>query len=149
MVVTIRSLAKLVGKEIATGLDDGSIYVWDVQDGRKIRQVMLNSSPQGPISCLNWIGEDQKSQIANSENQKELDVEFDVERYLPRVKAIGRKYLSQVIVSKTGSDTIKLNDDSLGERRTLGGNAGKTQAVDMVFVGSESGHLELRYVLCL
>lgn len=30
----------------------------DVQDGRKIRQVMLNSFPQGPISCLNWIGED-------------------------------------------------------------------------------------------
>jgi hypothetical protein len=32
--------------------------VLDVQDGRKIRQVMLNSLPQGPISCLNWIGED-------------------------------------------------------------------------------------------
>ena len=30
----------------------------DVQDGRKIRHVMLNSLPQGPISCLNWIGED-------------------------------------------------------------------------------------------
>jgi WD40 repeat protein len=55
-----------VGKTIATGLDDGSVYVWDVQDGRKIRQVMLNSSPQGPISCLNWIGEDTTSAFASS-----------------------------------------------------------------------------------
>lgn len=47
-----------VGKVIATGMDDGSVYVWDVQDGRRIRQVMLCSVPQGPISCLNWIGED-------------------------------------------------------------------------------------------
>ena len=39
-------------------MDDGSVYVWDVQDGRRIRQVMLASVPQGPISCLNWIGED-------------------------------------------------------------------------------------------
>src|SRR4051794_19193055 len=93
MVLAIPTHANPVGKEIATGLDDGSIYVWDVQDGRKIRQVMLNSTPQGPISCLNWIGEDQRSQIATSEKEKELDVEFEVERYLPRVKAIGRKFV--------------------------------------------------------
>lgn len=43
---------------IATGLDDGSVYIWDVQDGRRIRKVMLNSTPQGPISCLTWKGED-------------------------------------------------------------------------------------------
>lgn len=55
-----------VGKTIATGLDDGSVYVWDVQDGRKIRQVMLNSFPQGPISCLNWIAEDTSSSFAGS-----------------------------------------------------------------------------------
>jgi WD40 repeat protein len=54
------------GKTMATGLDDGSVYVWDVQDGRKIRQVMLNSLPQGPISCLNWIGEDTDSAFAGS-----------------------------------------------------------------------------------
>ncbi len=47
-----------IGKVIATGLDDGSVFVLDVQDGRKIHEVMLNSLPQGPISCLNWIGED-------------------------------------------------------------------------------------------
>ena len=58
MVHRSRSLSKELGKVIATGLDDGSVYVWDVQDGRKVRQVMLNSLPQGPISCLNWIGED-------------------------------------------------------------------------------------------
>ena len=34
------------------------MYVWDVQDGWRIRQVVLASVPQGPISCLNWIGED-------------------------------------------------------------------------------------------
>lgn len=34
------------------------MFVLDVQDGRKLRQVMLNSLPQGPISCLNWIAED-------------------------------------------------------------------------------------------
>lgn len=52
---------------------------------------MLNSTPQGKISCLNWIGEDQRAQNAKEEKEKELDVEFEVERYLPRVKAIGRK----------------------------------------------------------
>ena len=46
------------GKCIATGLDDGSVSVWDVQDGRKIRQVTLNSLPHGSISCLSWMAED-------------------------------------------------------------------------------------------
>jgi WD40 repeat protein len=48
----------IIGKLLATGLDDGSVYVWDVQNGRQIRQVTLAALPQGPISCLSWIGED-------------------------------------------------------------------------------------------
>jgi hypothetical protein len=51
---------------IATGMDDGSVYVWDVQDGRRIRQVMLASVPQGPISCLNWIGEDTEATVVDA-----------------------------------------------------------------------------------
>jgi hypothetical protein len=47
-----------IGRCIATGLNDGSVYTWDVQDGRKIRQVMLDSQPQGSLSCLTWIAED-------------------------------------------------------------------------------------------
>jgi len=46
------------GKCVATGLDDGSVSVWDVQDGRKIRQVTLNYLPHGSISCLSWMAED-------------------------------------------------------------------------------------------
>jgi WD40 repeat protein len=49
------------GKLLATGLDDGSVYLWDFQDGRRIRQAILASLPQGPISCLSWIGEDPES----------------------------------------------------------------------------------------
>jgi hypothetical protein len=86
------------GKAIATGLDDGSVYVWDVQDARKTHQVMLNSLPQGPISCLNWIGEELGLRNNNLDNRApgrnpalELDVEFEVEQYLPRIKAIARK----------------------------------------------------------
>ena len=102
---------------------------------------MLNSSPQGNISCLNWIVEDQKSGQTASERDKELDVEFKVEKYLPRVKAIGRKYLNWRMMFN-GSDIINLNDDPSGS----GEDDGKRQAVDMVFVGSQSGHLELRYI---
>ena len=47
-----------IGKQLVTGLDDGSAYVWDVQDGRRIRQVTLAALPQGPISYLSWTGED-------------------------------------------------------------------------------------------
>lgn len=72
--------------------------MWDVEDARKTHQVMLNSLPQGPISCLNWIGEDlevgrnSRDRAAGNRNQTEdLDVDFEVERYLPRVKAIARK----------------------------------------------------------
>src|ERR1700737_5022769 len=98
---TVLSPAILMeGKVIATGMDDGSVYVWDVQDGRKIRQVMLNSVPRGPISCLNWIGEDPNSAFVGPKKVchtswliKDLDVDFDVTQYFPRVKAIGRKYL--------------------------------------------------------
>jgi hypothetical protein len=39
---------------------------------------------------------------------------------------------------------VKLSHDLFGEGENGGGSTGKTQAVDMVFVGSESGHLELR-----
>ena len=42
------------------------MYVWDVQDGRKIRQVILSSVSQGPISCLNWIGEDIEATAADT-----------------------------------------------------------------------------------
>jgi hypothetical protein len=72
--------------------------VWDVQEARKTHQVMLNSLPQGPISCLNWIGEElgfgnnKLDPGAPGRNQaQDLDVDFEVEQYLPRVKAIARK----------------------------------------------------------
>jgi hypothetical protein len=72
--------------------------VWDVEDARKTHQVMLNSLPQGPISCLNWIGEDlevgmnsREWATGNRSQTEDLDVDFEVERYLPRVKAIARK----------------------------------------------------------
>jgi len=93
------SRSKSIGRILATGLDDGSIYVWDVQGGRKVRQVMLNFTLQGPISCLNWIGEDQGSAVGNPGGRKDLDVEFEVESYLPLIKAISRKFLSHVNVS--------------------------------------------------
>ena len=91
------------GKVIATGLDDGSVYVWDVQDGRQIRRVMLSSAPQGPISCLNWIGEDPSATpsdlvmvctIPLELIRKGLDVDFDPAQYLPRVKGIVRRHHS-------------------------------------------------------
>ena len=75
--------------------------MWDVQDGRRIRQVMLNSLPQGPISCLNWIGEEPGATapelimviiLLDLLMRKDLDVDFDPAQYLPHVKAIGRKY---------------------------------------------------------
>ena len=40
---------------------------------------------------------------------------------------------------------MKLSHDLFGDGENGNGRAGKTQAVNMVFVGSESGHLELRY----
>jgi hypothetical protein len=85
-----KSLARelIVGKVIASGLSDGSVFVWDVQDGRKVREVVLEGQRQGRISCLNWIGEGEGER---DPGLRELDVDFEVERYLPRVKAVGRK----------------------------------------------------------
>jgi hypothetical protein len=47
---------------------------------------------------LNWIGEDlevggnsQERATGNRSQAEDLDVDFEVERYLPRVKAIARK----------------------------------------------------------
>jgi hypothetical protein len=71
-------------------------------------------------------------------------VDFDVTQFLPRVKAIGRKSVSGNIVDN--SDTIKLTDETLAERPATNGEARKVQAVDMVFIGSESGQLELRFL---
>jgi hypothetical protein len=45
------------------------------------------------------------------------------------------------------SIAVKIHDDSLDDLRSSNGNTGKPEAVDMVFVGSKSGHVELRYVL--
>lgn len=42
------------------------------------------------------------------------------------------------------SDAIKLTDETLSESPALNGEPGKVQAVDMVFIGSETGQLELR-----
>jgi hypothetical protein len=39
------------------------------------------------------------------------------------------------------SDTIKLSD----ETSTINGDTHKVKHVDMVLIGSETGHLELRY----
>ena len=65
-------------------------------------------------------------------------------QYLPRVKAFGRKY-SALGNGLTRSDAIKLTDDTSAERSSLNGEFGAVQAVDMVFIGSETGQLELRY----
>jgi WD40 repeat protein len=73
MVLELLDRCSWLGKVVATGLDDGSVYVWDVQDGRKVRQVMLNSLPQGPISCLSWIGEDIDPATSDSSMVMELD----------------------------------------------------------------------------
>lgn len=88
----LQSLARelIVGKVIASGLSDGSVFVWDVQDGRKVREVVLEGQRQGGISCLNWIGEGDR-EGERDPGLRELDVDFEVERYLPRVKAVGRK----------------------------------------------------------
>lgn len=45
----------------------------------------------------------------------------------------------------TGSDAIQLTEDTLAERSSLNGESAAVQAVDMVFIGSETGQLELRY----
>ena len=58
MVCIVINRRSLKGKVLATGLDDGSVYVWNMQDGYKVRQVTLETTPQGPISCLNWVTED-------------------------------------------------------------------------------------------
>lgn len=43
------------------------------------------------------------------------------------------------------SDTIRLRDGTLAYSHTIDGDdAIKAEAVDMVFIGSETGHLELR-----
>jgi hypothetical protein len=74
-----------------------------------------------------------------------LDVDFDVAQYMPRIKAIGRKYVFWENDFIDFSDTIKLSDEALAERPPLNGDAPKIQPVDMVFIGSETGHIELRY----
>jgi len=134
----------IAGKVIATGTNDGRVFVWDVQDGRKVSEVVLDGEMQGRISCLNWIGEEGLRTGESGEGKRELDVEFEVERYLPRVKAVGRKFVKiRCIVDF--SDTMKLSHDLFGDGENGSGRAGKEQAVNMVFVGSESGHLELRH----
>ena len=46
------------------------------------------------------------------------------------------------------SDTIRLRDGTLAYSHTIDGDdATKAEAVDMVFIGSETGHLELRFRL--
>lgn len=70
-------------------------------------------------------------------------MDFDVTQFLPRVKAIGRKSVPGNFVDN--SDAIKLTDETLTERPATNGEARKVQAVDMVFIGSESGQLELRF----
>ena len=45
----------------------------------------------------------------------------------------------------TSSDATKLTDETLTGRFSLNGESGAVQAVDMVFIGSETGQLELRH----
>jgi hypothetical protein len=47
------------------------------------------------------------------------------------------------------SDSTSLSDASLTEKTTLNGDAGKLQPVDMVFIGSQKGQLELRFSYAL
>jgi hypothetical protein len=71
-------------------------------------------------------------------------VEFDIAKYLPRIKASGKKYgISRLFL--IASNGVKLDAETLMDESLGDGEAGKSQAVDLVFVGSESGQLELRH----
>jgi hypothetical protein len=59
------------------------------------------------------------------------------------VKPIGRRYTA-LENGLTGSDVIKLTDDISAERSSLNDESRPVQAVDIVFIGSETGRLELR-----
>ncbi|GER57032.1 anaphase-promoting complex subunit 4 [Striga asiatica] len=94
------------GKAIAVGLDDGTISVLDVENGKLLRSMKFHGSS---VVCLNWVENREKIVGANRNNSSYED---RTSRFFPSAPRVPR---TPGIIPGDNSGLMEITDDSFQE----------------------------------